>query len=89
MPSRQLHPPLLWHAERWCEVLLIAQVSNQWDAAQLLMMTLGSGTSPPMPRRRAEDATRLQAGLPVPVRCCWNGAVAMDAAPFLDGVCIR
>ena len=42
-----------------------------------------------VPRRQHEDAARLQRGLPVPVRCCWNGAVAMDAAPFLAGVHIR
>ena len=42
-----------------------------------------------MYRRGGKDAERLQAGLPIAVRCCWNGAAVMDAAPFLSGLRMR
>ena len=33
---------------------------------------------------------RMHLGLPFPVKCCWNGMVAMSAAPFLQhGIRIR
>ena len=28
---------------------------------------------------------RVSRGLPFPVKCCWNGLVAMDAGPFVEG----
>jgi len=28
---------------------------------------------------------RLEAGLPFPASCCWNGMASLDAAPFLEG----
>ena len=31
----------------------------------------------------------LAAGFAVPVACCWNGLVAMDASPLLNGLQMR
>ena len=70
-------------------MLPVARTPDMVCHADLASETLHGVDGLPMLRRHAEDAARLRRGLPVPVRCCWNGAVAMDAAPFLDGVRIR
>ena len=35
------------------------------------------------------SAARFEAGLPIPVTCCWNGIVSIDAAPLAKGVRFR
>ena len=35
------------------------------------------------------SAARFEAGLPIPVTCCWNGMVSIDAAPLAKGVRFR
>ena len=35
------------------------------------------------------SAARFEAGLPIPVTCCWNGIVNIDAAPLAKGVRFR
>ena len=35
------------------------------------------------------SAARFEAGLPIPVTCCWNGILSIDAAPLAKGVRFR
>lgn len=39
--------------------------------------------------RDAIGSAALAAGLPAPVACCWNGVVALDAAPLIAGLRMR
>ena len=35
------------------------------------------------------SAQRVRRGLPVPVHCCWNGLVVINAKPLLEGLRVR
>ena len=44
----------------------------------------GSVFSPVYPFVTHPDSVRrMRMGLPFPVKCCWNGMAALNAAPFL------
>ena len=45
----------------------------------------GSVFSPVYPFvKHPYSVQRLHKGLPFPVKCCWNGMAALNAAPFLQ-----